>query len=84
VIFLLTYDKAHQLLVDIREYSDSEATAAEALRRQLELKFRNDDGIEVVLLRSESGDTLRKTHSRYFLTTAQIAQALKADAVRSR
>jgi hypothetical protein len=44
------------------------ATAREAMQYRLKLEAsRDDDHIEIVALSSDSLDTLRQTHSRYFM-----------------
>jgi hypothetical protein len=62
--FLLTYALAERTL-DVRAYgADYEAAAVAYTDR--EMQFKDDRGIEVVLVGADSLDTIRKTHSHYF------------------
>ena len=62
--FLVIYDIAHALAhVDRFEKNYEAALAAYA---EAEARYRDDDGIEVVLLGSDSIETLERTHSSYF------------------
>ncbi|HEX4492275.1 MAG TPA: hypothetical protein VH914_13785 [Acidimicrobiia bacterium] len=68
--FLLVYDVSTGTLVDRREM---DADAARARRLELEKQFRDQPNIEVVVLSSDSLDTLKRTHSRYFKTVGELA-----------
>lgn len=64
VHFLLAYSHADQRLVMQEEYSDSKrATKAYA---EAEAKYVNDSAYEIVLIGSDSIETIMKTHGHYF------------------
>ncbi|MHB8469480.1 MAG: hypothetical protein ACYDCH_06980 [Gaiellaceae bacterium] len=63
--FLLMYDLDRQELVgEPREFvNPDEATAAYA---ELEQKHRRDSNLEIVLIGSDSLETIKSTHGNYF------------------
>lgn len=65
--FLLTYDRIADR-VAVAPFADVERAAAELERTTL-AKRPTD---EVVLFYTDSIDTLRRTHSRYFLTEREM------------
>jgi hypothetical protein len=76
--FVLVYDVAAGAVVDVQRFDDPEAAAAVVLA--LEEHHRGDVGIHVVMLTSESLESLRATHGTYFGTTDDLVGSL-ADAV---
>ena len=52
--------------VEVREYPESERDRAARERFARELGERENPDVEVVLLSSESLQTVKKTHGRYF------------------
>jgi hypothetical protein len=63
--FLIIYDvKAQTLRETVFLGSDGEA-AAQAYSEH-EQKYRDEEGIEIVLIGADSIDTVRRTHSQYF------------------
>lgn len=62
--FLIIYDKRQRKPILEKEYSDSDA-ALDA-RFAAERDSDHDRNLEIVVLHSDSPETLRKTHSRYF------------------
>ncbi|HEX4806245.1 MAG TPA: hypothetical protein VFU94_10105 [Conexibacter sp.] len=84
--FLLTYDLATRA-VEIEEWHDDvEGAAARYSERERELQDRDD--IEVVLVGADSLDTVKVTHSHYFVKTTgdlfeQLARELLAHAARN-
>ena len=69
--FLIHYDRPAGRLLSIREYSEAEATQADAdLREQESAKPAH---VEVVMLHARSIDDLKRTHGRYFKTAREIA-----------
>lgn len=62
-LFLLTYDRSRQKLVDIREFDPGEYE--DANRHLLETELAHPTW-EVVLLEAPSREALRRTHGRYF------------------
>lgn len=64
VHFLLVYDHDQQELVEEYPYDDGvEATLAYL---EMERKHRSRKNIEIVLIGSDSIETIRQTHSNYF------------------
>lgn len=65
--FLLIHDsRSHRL--DIIEFDD--AAAAVAAYGDVELEYLDDRHLEIVLVGSDSLDTVRQTHGHYFSTRA--------------
>ena len=62
--FLIRYD----IPTGLAEVVQFETNYADALQayNECEAKYRDDPNVEVVLLGSDSLDTLRRTHSSYF------------------
>jgi hypothetical protein len=62
--FLLVYNRTQGRLLEMVEYADS----SEALRARFDAErlHRGDPSIEVVVLRADSEETMRRTHTRYF------------------
>ena len=71
--FLLTYDRSADR-VTVAPFADLESAAAELERATL-AKRPTD---EVVLFYTDSIDTLRRTHSRYFFTEREMIDAALA------
>jgi hypothetical protein len=76
VIFVLSYDRAAQRRLNELEFSDERGVEAELARVELEGQHAGDDNVEVILLRSETAETLRRTHSRYFESPREIMAKL--------
>ena len=70
--FLLVYDhRRGQLIDEPRQFSDaSEAAAAYA---ELEQQHRDDQHLEIVLVGSDSLETIRRTHGNYFDGDGELA-----------
>lgn len=62
--FLLVYDHGKRRLVEIEEFRDGKAAVAAYDAK--ERPFLRDPSIEVVLLGSDSLDTIKVTHRNYF------------------
>ena len=71
--FVLTYDSRASGEPEIAAFDD-ENSAFAAVKKATIAK---NDGEEVVLFRADSVDTLRKTHSRYFCTGAEIIDRMR-------
>lgn len=67
--FLLTFDIGRQT-ADVRSFGDDYEAALNAYDAA-EDQFRFDPQIEVVLLGADSLETLKKTHSSYFMGTPE-------------
>ena len=76
MILLIEYDRATARTLQFLTYEDAERGKAEDRRLQMELDL-NRRGLlmqhEVVLLRAESEEALRRTHERYFKHLPQPA-----------
>jgi hypothetical protein len=77
MIFVLHYDRELAQTVSIDEFAEDDVARADAFRERLEDRFREQKGVEIVTLTSASRDTLRMTHSRYFLTDDELVSALE-------
>jgi hypothetical protein len=62
--FLIAYNRAEGVLVSEAMYRDAHE-AAEAYTA-LELEHKHDSNMEIVLIGSDSIETVRQTHSNYF------------------
>jgi hypothetical protein len=70
VHFLLVYDLRLHRLIDVHEFRDAdEATAAYG---RAEMAHLDDRDTEIVLVGSDSLETVKKTHGHYFSADAQI------------
>lgn len=64
--FLIVFDTAEQELVELCEFDDAgEAAAAYA---KLERAHRGDRKLEIVVVSSDSLETVKRTHGNYFGT----------------
>lgn len=63
--FLLIYNAATQRLIQANDLGDN-TTGAVAAYAECEQKYRGNKDIEVVLIGSDSLDTIKKTHGHYF------------------
>mgnify|MGYP001149971778 CR=1 FL=1 len=74
--YLLVFDhRAGKLRDEPREFTDpSEATAAYA---EVEQEYGKDDLVEVVLIGSDSMETVRATHANYFDGTVALIRLLE-------
>ena len=79
--FLLVYDLDKQELVaDPKQFSDpAEAAAAYA---ELEQAHRHDTNLEIVLIGSDSLETIKSTHGNYFDGKRPDAESRFLEAVR--
>lgn len=81
--FLLIYNRDTDVLVEAREFEDS-ARATEAYELAEREAHESDARMDVVLVGSDSLDTVRTTHSNYFTGSARKrAQGLLRNLARS-
>jgi len=75
MIFLIEYDRPSGKIAEMRTFDDSSRKLADEARLELELRL-NRKGVEheVVILEAPSEEALRRTHSRYFESLAEIAR----------
>ena len=76
MIFILSYDRSSERIINETVFDDADMTRALATRVESEAKYAGRDDIEVVLLRSDSSAALQRTHSRYFQSARDIAKSL--------
>jgi vacuolar-type H+-ATPase subunit F/Vma7 len=67
--FLLIYDHEQQRLIEAKELGTGVADAARTYA-EYERQFKDQRGIEIVLVGADSLDTIRKTHAHYFAESA--------------
>jgi len=73
MFFLLEYDRPSGKLLSLREFHDDDMALASQECFELERRLlARHDAREVVLLQSESLDSLKITHKRYFATLEEI------------
>lgn len=70
VHFLLVYDLRQRRLIDVQRFTDARE-ATEAYGRA-EMAHLDDRDTEIVLVGSDSIETVKKTHGHYFTVGAQI------------
>jgi hypothetical protein len=70
--FLIQYDRRAGKMLALQEYAARE----EAYARRNDLERSKEDHIEVVVLEGGSLDDIKRTHSRYFLTLAELIDRL--------
>jgi hypothetical protein len=63
--FLIIYNARSQRLIQAINLGDN-TTAAVASYSECEQKYRGNEDIEVVLIGSDSLDTIKQTHGHYF------------------
>jgi hypothetical protein len=85
MFFLIEYNRRKGEVVSMRRFADAEWSRAVDAQFALE-KSVMQRGIdhEVVLLRSESEETLRRAYMRYFCSLEEIAAALFGEIERRR
>jgi hypothetical protein len=72
--YLLVYDRARGKLLVEQEFSDRAAALQERFR--LERQHAGNKDVEVVVLGADSAEVIRRTHARYFRTTAELIRDL--------
>jgi hypothetical protein len=71
--YLLVFDHDQQKLVSMEEFTDPETASSNY--EELERTYRGDDGFEVVLVGSDSIETIKLTHGNYF--SGSVASAAR-------
>lgn len=64
ILFLLVFDRASGALLSIKQFDDADIATSELSLE--ERKNVQNEHIEVVLIGSDSVETLKKTHGHYF------------------
>lgn len=70
--FLIVYDQASGIRLDLVPFAEAERDRALAARFAREREMSDRPDIEVVLLAAESLEDLKRTHSRYFKSLEEI------------
>ncbi|HUY55601.1 MAG TPA: hypothetical protein VMV23_10630 [Candidatus Nanopelagicaceae bacterium] len=73
--FLLVFDHAKGELVEVQEFG-SDAARALAAYAEKERDLRTSHSLEIVLVGSDSYDTVRVTHANYFADAAATSKYL--------
>ena len=75
MLFLIEYDRPQGSIIQLRKYDDASRGIAEDDRLSLELRL-NREGVdhEIVILEAPNEEALRRTHSRYFESVAELAR----------
>ncbi len=71
--FLIVYDQRTATLNSLQEFGEGERDAASAERFRLETVHREQPNLEIVVLGSESRQSLMQTHGRYFKSVGELA-----------
>ena len=71
--FLIVYDQRNTTLLSLEEFQEEEREAASAARFRLEGIHREEPNLEIVVLGSESRQSLMQTHGRYFKSVGELA-----------
>ena len=68
--YLIKFRRSRQELINLTTFDSQQSGVNEMRTAERE---NQDDDIEIVLLSTESEDSLRRTHSRYFAETSSQA-----------
>ena len=68
--YLIKFRRSRQELINLTTFDSQQSSVNEMRTAERE---NQDDDIEIVLLSAESEDSLRRTHSRYFVETSSQA-----------
>lgn len=73
MIFLMHYHRTEGRLVSMRPFDDAELNLASTAKIDLEISLLGSgEDVEVVLLRAETEEILRESHSRYFQSLKEL------------
>jgi hypothetical protein len=78
VIFLVIYDRLGGDLITFEKYEDDQIAQANSDRLQAEIENATNGDVEIVILRSDSEEQVRRTHARYFETLAELESGFRA------
>ena len=73
--FLLVFDHKSASIQDIQEFGEDTEVAVAAYS-ETERRYTHDQMIEVVLIGSDSLDTVKRTHANYFDGTVALSKYL--------
>lgn len=71
--FLLVFDRSKGEILELVKFAGDERVVAANQRSLREAHFQSQPEVEVVVLGAETEQDLRRTHSRYFQTIAELA-----------
>ncbi|MFT4042181.1 MAG: hypothetical protein QM673_03365 [Gordonia sp. (in: high G+C Gram-positive bacteria)] len=72
--FLLVFDHARAQLLDVQDFGSDERLAVQAYAEKEREHLQSGDSIEIVLIGSDSLDTVRVTHANYFDGTIAVSK----------
>ncbi|BBZ39296.1 hypothetical protein [Mycobacterium conspicuum] len=73
--FLLVFDHNRAQLVDLKEFgTDAKSAMAEYARLERAQMKKESDSIEIVLIGSDSLETVKVTHANYFDGTVAVSK----------
>lgn len=72
--FLLVFDHARAELVDLQEFGTNASAAMEAYAAKEREHLNAGDTIEIVLIGSDSLETVQLTHANYFDGTVAVSK----------
>jgi len=75
--FVVEYERPTGTLRMCQEFPETEYAAAANLRFERDLANREHPEVEIVLLGTDSLETLKITHGRYFYTFAELIGQLR-------
>jgi hypothetical protein len=78
--FLLVFDHRRDELIDLREFAGDDDSAVAAYS-ETESKYSTDPAIDIVLVGSDSLETVKVTHQNYFTGMSKhlMAEAMSID-----
>jgi hypothetical protein len=71
--FVVEYERPTGTLRLCKEFTGTDYAGAAKLRFERDLANREHPEVEIVLLGTDSLETLKKTHGRYFYTVSELA-----------
>lgn len=75
--FILVFDHRKGELIDQREFGTDSQSAVREYAEQ-EKRFRDDELIDIVLVGSDSIETVKHTHANYFDGSASLSKEILA------
>ncbi|OPX17019.1 hypothetical protein [Gordonia sp. i37] len=72
--FLLVFDHARAELLDVQEFGSDGRLAMQTYAEKEREHLKSGDSIEIVLIGSDSLDTVRLTHANYFDGTVAVSK----------
>jgi hypothetical protein len=80
-LFVIVYDRPQQRIIKIEEFREDQQLDADEYRLRMQRQTLDESlDRDIVLLRADSIDTLKKTHGSYFLSGEQFADRARESA----